>query len=112
MIGLGFTSAIYLVEEEEGFIEVCLELRGSLERNVIVTLATSNGTALGMYCMCAKSFSCHLAAIREIIATKINDSYSSFSYYVCIITKKSLGAKKLCQIEACYLDFSVWNLVV
>ena len=85
MIGLGFTSAIYLVDEEEGFVEVCLELRGSLERNVLVTLATSNGTALGMYCMCAKSFLYHLA-----------DSYSCTFCYVRIIIRNCFIGSKGC----------------
>ena len=35
------------VEEDAGFVMVCVTLSGTLERDVVVTLDTEDGTALG-----------------------------------------------------------------
>ncbi len=40
--------SVYLVSEDNGFIEVCVVLDGIIERNVEMELTTDNGTATGI----------------------------------------------------------------
>jgi len=50
-----FQQTVYSVAESGGVVEVCVNLSGNLERNVTITLSTSDGSAVGklsllLYC--------------------------------------------------------------
>ena len=42
-----FQQTLYSVAESGGVVEVCVNLSGNLERNVTITLSTSDGSAVG-----------------------------------------------------------------
>lgn len=42
---MNFTEAVYTVPEDTLSVEVCVVLRGELDRNVAVSIVTSEGTA-------------------------------------------------------------------
>ena len=49
----------YFVNESDGSVEVCLRLLNStLERSVILSLITGNGTAIGIQKYSPQSFAC------------------------------------------------------
>ena len=51
-ITIGFEQTTYSVREDDGSIEVCTIIRtGNLQTSVTVTMATVDGTAVGMYVM-------------------------------------------------------------
>jgi hypothetical protein len=51
-ITVGLIRTSYNTPETGGPLSVCVEMfNGNLERNVSLTLATSDGTAIGMTCM-------------------------------------------------------------
>ena len=43
-----FEEVSYFVNEEDRFIEGCIQLTGQIEREVVITLSTSNGSATGI----------------------------------------------------------------
>ena len=45
-----FQQTIYSVSESDSDVMVCVELTGQIERNVAVTLFTSDGSAVGELC--------------------------------------------------------------
>ena len=48
MVTIGLTGADYSVSEGAGSVEVCVGVAvGSLEREAVISLFTSNGTAIG-----------------------------------------------------------------
>lgn len=48
VVGIGFTNEVFQVEENQLFAEVCAAvINGTLERKVIVSLTTENGSAHG-----------------------------------------------------------------
>ena len=47
---VSFQQTVYTVMESGGIVEVCVILSGMLGRNVTISLATSNGSAVGKLC--------------------------------------------------------------
>ena len=48
VVGIGFTNEVFQAEENQLFAEVCAAvINGTLERKVIVSLTTENGSAHG-----------------------------------------------------------------
>ena len=48
---IGFEEVFYTVDENQGFLEVCLSATGaSLARSVEVILSTESGSAIGKNC--------------------------------------------------------------
>ena len=54
---VSFQQTVYSVMESNDTVEVCVVLSGILERNVTITLSTSNGSAVGKLCH-SSSFVC------------------------------------------------------
>ena len=46
-VQVGIENPSYLSAEDEGLVTVCATTNGTLDRHVIVTLSTVNGTATG-----------------------------------------------------------------
>jgi len=44
-----FQQTVYSVMESDGIVEVCVELSGVLERDVTISLSTSDGSAVGKF---------------------------------------------------------------
>ena len=42
-----FEELRYFVNEEDRFIEGCIQINGQIQREVVITLSTSNGSATG-----------------------------------------------------------------
>ena len=59
---VGFTMADYMVFEVNGSVSVCVSLTGYVERPVVVTVVTLEGSAVGeiYYCLC---FMVHITGI-------------------------------------------------
>ena len=73
IVTIGFTNAAYSVYEDAGSVSVTVSVQtGNLDRNVIVTLSTVNGTAL---CESLKS----LYPIGYIVLLTSTSIYSMFS---------------------------------
>ena len=47
MVTIGFDPAAYTVTEGAGSVSVTVNVQGSLARDVVVTLSTVDGTAMG-----------------------------------------------------------------
>ena len=43
-----FEEVSYFVNEEDGFLEGCIRLNGQIQREIVITLFTSNGSATGI----------------------------------------------------------------
>ena len=48
VVDVSFEEVSYLVNEEDEFIEGCIRLNGQIQREVVITLSTSNGSATGI----------------------------------------------------------------
>ena len=46
-VGVSVEDPSYTVDESDGTVEVCVVLNGTIERNVSVTISTSDGSAIG-----------------------------------------------------------------
>ena len=46
---VSFVASTFLINEDEGTVEVCLLLTGELERSLNVTVSTVPGTAMGRF---------------------------------------------------------------
>ena len=49
VVQVGFENTSYLVAEDAGSVSVCVTVTGQLARDIVVTLSTADGTAIGNY---------------------------------------------------------------
>ena len=47
VVDASFEEVTYFVNEEDGFLEGCIGLNGQIQRELVITLSTSNGSATG-----------------------------------------------------------------
>ena len=48
VVDASFEEVSYFVNEEDAFLAGCIGLSGQLQREVVITLSTSNGSATGI----------------------------------------------------------------
>ena len=48
VVDASFEEVSYFVNEEDEFLEGCIRLNGQIQREVVITLSTSNGSATGI----------------------------------------------------------------
>ena len=48
VVNASFEEVSYFVNEEDEFIEGCIRLNGEIQREVVITLSTSDGSATGI----------------------------------------------------------------
>ena len=48
VVDASFEEVSYFVNEEDGFLAGCIGLNGQLQREVVITLSTSNDSATGI----------------------------------------------------------------
>ena len=57
VVDASFEEISYFVNEEDEFIEGCIGLNGQIQREVVITLSTSDGSATGIIVSIKNSFS-------------------------------------------------------
>lgn len=55
-ITIGFRDTDYLVDENDGQVNIVVEVRGLLQKEVVVSFSTSNLTADGKMCSYSEDF--------------------------------------------------------
>ena len=77
MVNASLNEVIYIVNEEDRFLETCVVLDGVIQREVVIQLSTTDGSAIGSYLRPVQTRPFFYYALMRVVSvhtTKINNS--------------------------------------